>query len=226
MKRASRTRRRRGGVEFGVGSNGIVYVKPDEREQLIPGGCEWKDGYVMKVFETKRDAREEWTNTEILREKKIQGILHPESWCKLSNGQIALFSPFGGQSILQMFYSKGPIVEEDSEDVLGRVMNGVIVRNNDKVNEVIESLQRLMEQVKTMNAEGIYHNDIHEGNIVYDGKDTKLIDFGEISEEGNNEVGQIEHIIDKLKLPQKGGLRKRVVKPNRRTRKRLSYRLR
>jgi hypothetical protein len=227
MKRGSRgrTRRRRGGVVIGIGANATAYTKPNKIEKLLPEGCEWKDGYVIKVFENDKnaDAIDEWNKTGILRKIKIQGAVYPETKCTLTDGRIALFSPFGGQSILEIFYSKGPIVDEDSEDVLGRVMNGVIVRNNDKVNKVIQALQRLMEQVKTMNAEGIYHNDIHEGNIVYDGKDTRLIDFGEMSEEGNEEIGQIEDIIYKLKLPQKGGLRKKAVPSKRRTRKRRSY---
>lgn len=223
MKRG--TRRKNGGVKVGMGSNAEVYGKPDNIEQLLPEGCDWKDGYVMKVFETNRDAREEWMNTDILREKKIEGIIYPETWCKLKNEKIALFSPFGGQSIYEFFYSKGPLVSRDDyKTAADNRSNGTIVRNHEHVHRVIEALRQLQQHVKIMNKEEIYHNDIHLGNIVYDGQTARLIDFGEISEVGKDDVKQIEDIIGKLK--QTGGLRKRVAASTRRTRKRRSSRLR
>lgn len=225
--RTRRTRRRKGGVVIGTGANGVVYTKPDEVEKLVPEGCEWKDGYVMKVFETynRENGVEEWIATKILRNQKIQGIIYPEKRCNLIDGRLALFSPFGGQTVAELFYSKGPIITEDDVKALhNNTSSGEIVRNREQIPNVIEALQRLIEQVKTMNTERIYHNDIHEGNIVYDGKDTRLIDFGESSEEGGDDTKQIERIIDKLK--QTGGLRKKAVSSRRRTRRHRSYRSR
>lgn len=221
MKRE--TRRRRGGLKIGLGSNGEAYVKPDEIERLIPKGCEWKDGYVMKVFESKKDARDEWMYTDILRTRNIQGILYPESWCTLKNDKIALFSPFGGETIHEFFYSKGPLVtNEDYKAAANNRASGTIVRNREHLDKVVDALRRLQEHVNIMNENGIYHNDIHTGNIVYDGQNARLIDFGEITEDGKNEVVSIEDIIHKLN--QSGGLRKRVVASRRRTRKRRSCR--
>jgi hypothetical protein len=228
MKRGSRgkTRRRRGGVVIGTGANGIVYSKPDEIEKLLPEGCEWKDGYVMKLFKSGNDARDEWVNTKLLRKRKLHGLIYPESWCTLTDGRIALFSPSGGQTIAEFFYSNGPILERaDTMAMLDNMRSNQIVRNSDKVDEVVEALRRLIEDVKIMNAEGIYHTDIHHGNIVYDGKEARLIDFGEISEEGDqDESEEIEEIIKTLKPS--GGLRKKAASSRRRTRRRRSYRSR
>ena len=225
MKRGSRgTRRRRGGAKIGKGENATVYSKPDpEIESLLPEGCEWKDGYVVKVFESAWPANAEWTKTKRLRKRKIQGIIYPETQCTLTDGRVALFSPFGGETILEFFFSNGPI--NTREELLG--VSETIVRNHDKVDAVIEALGRLMEQVTIMNNQGISHNDIHDGNIVYDGKNARLIDFGELTfseDEINDETEQIQDIIDKLK--QTGGLRKKVVTSKRRTRRHRSYRSR
>jgi hypothetical protein len=229
MKRGIRgkTRRRRGGVIIGTGANGSAYSKPDEMETLLPEGCEWKDGYVMKVFETTkyRHAMKEWRKTEILREKNLQGMIYPETNCTLTDGRTAIFSPSGGQTVAEFFYSEGPIItNDDMKAMLANARDNKIVRNAEKVDEVVEALRRLIEQVKTMNDMEIYHNDIHDGNIVYDGKEARLIDFGEMSEEGDAEDDQIEGIINNLKPS--GGLRKRAVASKRRTRRRRSFRSR
>lgn len=226
MKRGSRgTRRRKGGAKIGKGENATVYSKPDpEIESLLPEGCEWKDGYVVKVFELAWPANVEWKKTERLRGKEIQGIIYPEEEpCTLKDGRVALFSPFGGETILEFFFSNGPI--NTREELLG--VSKTIVRNHDKVNDVIEALGRLMEQVTIMNDRGFSHNDIHDGNIVYDGKNARLIDFDKLTfskKDINDETEQIQDIIDKLK--QTGGLRKRAVTSKRRTRRRPSYRSR
>lgn len=235
MKRKVRTRRR-GGAKIGKGENATVYSKPDvEMESLIPEGRKWEDGYVMKVFESAWPANVEWKKTEILRGKEIQGIIYPEEEpCTLKDGRVALFSPFGGETILEFFFSNGPI--NTREELLG--VSKTIVRNHDKIDAVIEALGRLMEQVSIMNDRGISHNDIHDGNIVYDGKDARLIDFGTLTfskKEIDDETGQIQEIIDSLREKKEesqnpseveGGLRKRVASSRRRTRRRRSYRSR
>lgn len=234
MKRERRKvrTRRRGGSKIGKGENATVYSKPDpEIESLLPEGCEWKDGYVVKVFESAWPANVEWKRTARLRKEKIQGSIYPEKQCTLKDGRVALFSPFGGETILEFFFSNGPI--NTREELLG--VSETIVRNHDKIDAVIEALDRLTEQVSIMNAQEIYHNDIHDGNIVYDGKEARLIDFGQGSSKGDDETEQIQEIIDSLREKKaesqnpsevEGGLRKRVASSRRRTRRRRSYRSR
>jgi serine/threonine protein kinase len=228
MKRGSR-RTRRGGVVIGQGGFGIVYMKDDPIKELLPNGCEWKDGYVMKVA---TDATSEWKKTQSLRDKNIQGSIYPEYTCPLKDGRNALFSPYGGQSLLELFYSEVPI----TTDTLLKLAktnaafyrgNAVVVRNHEMIPRVLAALRILIGHVKTMNAQGISHNDIHEGNIVFDGNVARLIDFGNMTfreDDRKEEYFELEGILDNLTKNQKAGSRKRVGTSRRRTQRRRSYR--
>jgi serine/threonine protein kinase len=231
MKRGIRTRRTKGGVEIGKGAYGVVYTKPDDIEKLLPEGCEWKDGYVMKVV---TDKDKEWEKTQILRDNAVKGAIYPESTCTLKDKRTALFSKFGGQSLLELFYSTGPILNKEQLETAKKnadfyfEVKAVVVRNREMINAVVDALEALKPQIQTMNKLGIFHTDIHEGNIVYDGKDTYLIDFGTIivrKRDTKRETEAIDYIIEKLTKPT-GGSRKRAVTSKRRTRRRRSYRSR
>jgi len=223
-------RTRRGGVVIGQGSFASVYTKPDPIEKQLPKGCEWKDGYVMKVFDTgvTFKARKEWLSTGQLREKKPEGMIYPESQCILKDRRHAIFSPKGGQSLFELFYTNEVIdTPEKLHDVVqGYISSPKIVRNHEMIPKVIEALKVLKGQVESMN-KNIIHTDVHEGNVVYDGEVARLIDFGECrnnSMKCSLDAGDIDEIIEKLKTS--GGSRKsqpRVVKPKRRTRRRLSF---
>jgi serine/threonine protein kinase len=225
-------RTRRGGVIIGQGSNAIVYTKPDPIEQQLPKGCEWKDGYVMKVFHTGVSfrARREWLLTSKLREDKPEGMIYPESQCILNDGRYAMFSPKGGQSLFELFYSNDAIDTPEKLEYLFEKWETIkIVRNQELIPKVIEALKVLKDQIETMN-KNIIHTDIHEGNVVYDGQIARLIDFGECRSNSPKtcrlDAGSIDDIIEKLET--KGGsrkLRQRVVKPKSRTQRRLSFRL-
>ena len=224
-------RTRRGGVIIGEGSNAVVYSKPDPIQRQLPKGCEWKDGYVMKVFEPEVTfkARREWLITGKLRENKPEGMIYPESQCILKDGRYAIFSPKGGQSLFELFYSNDVIdTPEKLQDVVrGYLETPTVVRNQELIPKVVEALKVLRGQIENMN-KNIIHTDIHEGNVVFDGEVARLIDFGECrtnSVRCKLDEGEIEYIIEKLET--KGGsrkLRQRVVKPKRRTRRRLSFR--
>jgi serine/threonine protein kinase len=224
-------RTRRGGVIIGQGSFASVYTKPDPIEKQLPKGCEWKDGYVMKVFEPEVTfkARREWLITGKLRENKPAGMIYPESQCILKDGRYAIFSPKGGQSLFELFYTNDVIdTPEKLQDVVrGYLETPTVVRNQELIPKVVEALKVLKGQIETMN-KSIIHTDIHEGNVVFDGEVARLIDFGECranSVRCKLDEGEIDDIIEKLET--KGGSRKlqpRVVKPKRRTRRRLSFR--
>ena len=216
--RTSRTRRTKGGVVIGKGTFGEVYTKPEPSlEKLLPDGCVWKDDYVMKVV----DDDKEWTRTEVLRKNAIEGAIYPESICRLKK-RYALFSKNGGQSLLELFYSTGPIVTKEAMDnAKNKAIHREVVQHSDKIDAVIAALEGLKSQIQAMNEKGIYHRDIQEGNIVYDGTTAQLIDFGTMSTTGEKEDGVVDVIISRLKP--KGGLRKKVGPPTRRTRRRRSY---
>ena len=225
MKRGSRTRRNRGGSVVGVGMNGIVYTKPDEIEKKLLPGCVWKDGYVMKAVET--EANKEWEQSQILRNENIQGAIYPEYTCALQGGETGLLSPNGGESLLELFYSNEPIRTQGHMDTAwGNLGARNIVRNRDKLPKVIDALKTLLDQIKIMNSKKVFHNDIHEGNIVYDGNTARLIDFEKMTrEDDNKDIPQIEMLITNLRGSiRKAGLRKKAVTLKRRTRKRRSSR--
>lgn len=233
MKRSRTSRtRRRGGDVIGKGGFGLVYTKPEpELEKLIPQGCEWKDNYVMKVDEKTKDAEEEWTQTEILRKNVIKGAIYPETKCTLTDGRIALFSKFGGQSLLELFYSTTPITTEKQLKAAKKQAGfygkpSPVLRNHEKIPTLIPALETLKKQLQIMNAQGISHNDVHDGNIVYDGTTARLIDFGQLTfreDDRKEEYYEVEYIIDKLKKNQKAGLRKRAVALTRRIRSHRSF---
>jgi serine/threonine protein kinase len=223
-------RTRRGGVIIGQGSNAIVYTKPDPIERKLPKGCEWKDGYVMKVFdiEVSFKAKREWLLTGQLRQDKPEGMIYPESQCILNDGRYAIFSPKGGKSLFELFYSNDAIdTPEKLEYLFEKWETMKIVRNHEMIPKVIEALKVLKGQIEIMN-KNIIHTDIYEGNVVYDGQIARLIDFGECRSNSQKtcrlDAGSIDNIIEKLEI--KGGsrkLRQRVVKPKRRTQRRLSF---
>lgn len=196
-------RESRGGAKAGEGMMAIVYMKPEkEIEDLLPEGCEWKDEYVAKVFRKGYGgyAKKEWKFTRQLA--NFGGIIVPESQCVLTDGRQVLFSKNGGPSLASLFY-----------DPYGRPIK--------KSAEVIPALEMLRDQVGKMNKEGIVHMDIQSGNIVYDGKLARLIDFGlsEMAGKSDDETGEITKIIDQLK-PTAGGStksRRKTRKPKRRT---------
>lgn len=222
---------KRGGAIAGRGTVGTAYVKPDpEMEALLPEGCTWKDGYVMKVFEKKSEAKVEWKKTQILRVNKPAGAIYPEdeeSHCILKNKRHALFSRYGGRTIFDLFYMDPG---DDPDDAL---FNGIdrleagtpLAINKGILLDVLKALKTLEGQVKEMNANGIFHSDLTVENVVYQDGVASLIDFGYVDTTGNDESESIREMIDVLgKL--KGGSRRRAASSKRRTRRRLSSRSR
>jgi serine/threonine protein kinase len=155
-------------------------------------------------------------------------MIYPESQCILNDGRYAMFSPKGGQSLFELFYSNDAIdTPEKLEYLFEKWETMKIVRNHEMIPKVIEALKVLKGQIEIMN-KNIIHTDIYEGNVVYDGQIARLIDFGECRSNSQKtcrlDAGSIDSIIEKLEI--KGGsrkLRQRVVKPKRRTRRRLSF---
>lgn len=243
---------KRGGVESGRGTLGIAYRKPEPRlEAALPEGCLWKDGYIMKVFNKgeRKSGKEEWEKTKILREKKPEGVIYPESECTLIGnykGRYALFSPYGGKSIYELFYVLPPNLEGREGDELTDAIEDAyeadwdryeaeqpVDRNKHLLPDVLAALEVLKGHVRKMNEMGIFHGDLADGNVVYDEttKTAKLIDFGYMSVESEgSEEGSIDEIVRKLKkLEPKGGSKKsrrRAASSKRRTRRRLSSRSR
>jgi hypothetical protein len=225
---------KRGGAIAGRGTVGTAYIKPDlEMEALLPEGCTWKDGYVMKVFEKRSEGKVEWKKTQILRDKKPAGAIYPEdeeSHCILKNKRYALFSRYGGRTIFDLFYMDPG---DDPDDAL---FNGIdrleagtpLAINKEILLDVLKALQTLEGQVKEMNANGIFHSDLTVENVVYQDGVASLIDFGYVDTTGDDESISIREMIDVLgKL--KGGAtksRRKAVSSKRRTRRRSSYRSR
>lgn len=240
-------KRTKGAARIGEGIAGIVYSKPplesaNAIEKKILAQCEWKDGYVAKVFgrlNTKaseednktakeawtRDANMEWEATEKLRELKLPGMIYPETQCTLKDGRIVQFAPNGGKSLEDLFYK-----ETDEIDLKPFRDN----TNNQYFPSIINALKTLRGQVAELNKAGIRHMDLHSGNIVYDGKVARLIDFGySVLQEpsGGDEAMHIDVIIEELEgLPAPTGgskkSRRKAAKAKRRTRRHRSSRSR
>ncbi len=209
----------------------------------------------MKVFNKgeEESGKEEWEKTKLLREKKPAGVIYPESECTLIGnyeGRYALFSPYGGKSIYELFYVLPPnlanlkgvkrrhAIEDAYEADWDRYeAEQPVDRNKHLLPDVLAALEVLKGHVRKMNEMGIFHGDLADGNVVYDEttKTAKLIDFGYMSVQevapGNpTEEGSIDEIVRKLKnLEPKGGSKKsrrRAASSRRRTRRRLSFRSR
>ena len=240
-------KRTKGAARIGEGLAGIVYSKPPAEsanaiEKKILAQCEWKDGYVAKVFgrlNTKaseednkkakeawtRDANREWEATEKLRELKLPGMIYPETQCTLKDGRIVQFAPNGGKSLEDLFYT-----ETDEIDLKPFRDN----TNNQYFPGILNALKTLRGQVVELNKAGIRHMDVHPGNIVYDGKVANVIDFGySVLQEpsGNDEAMHIDAIIQQLEeLPAPTGgskkSRRKAAKAKRRTRRHRSSRSR
>jgi hypothetical protein len=261
---------KRGGVNIGEGYSGSAYTKPKPKEKILKveqkilDTCEWKDGYVAKVFGTivhgltpgdkakliadaKLEGDTEWKNTEKLRELKasggdvltwIDGLIFPESQCTLKDGRPVHFSLYGGNSIVKLFY-KEPVFDDDESVEDEEEIEPTPFRdqtNNKYFPGIIEALTVLRDKVKKMNEAGIFHNDMHRGNIVYDGKVARVIDFGftEVAapEKGDSRdvlaIGDYIKELTALESPPapKGGTKKsrrKAVSSKRRTRKHRSF---
>ena len=248
-------KRIKGGVRIGDGIAGVVYSKPPVEsanavEKKILVQCEWKDGYVAKVFgklnskaseEDKkrekaawtRDANIEWEAAEKLRELKIPGMLYPETQCTLKDGRIVHFAPYGGKSVEQLFYitpTEDEIDEYFPDEPPPKPFRDNT--NNQYFPGIINALKTLRGQVIELNKAGIRHMDLHSGNIVYDGKVASVIDFGYAVQQepsGADEAMHIDVIIEQLEgLPAPTGgskkSRRRAGKARRRTRRHRSSR--
>ena len=62
-------------------------------------------------------------------------------------------------------------------DSLNNLLNNPDI-NEDKIKEYLEKFENIFKGILLLHNEGIYHLDIKPQNIVYDGKQMRLIDFG------------------------------------------------
>lgn len=154
--------------EIGRGINGIVYYNPALKceDDTQPEG-----EYISKLM-SKKKAGAEYSQAELIRRAIPYAAIYPEYMCKSSviedDKDTLLFSKFGGEPFSIYFeyldtYTKGTTPKFNNEDH----------------NTILNALYILRDQIKDMNAKGLYHNDINVENILYNETTNTmyLIDF-------------------------------------------------
>ena len=233
--RRKRNTRRKGGVYLGEGVAGTVYKNPKEHPEYANNledektgeKCEWKEGYVIKIFGEEPDALKssvrELRAAAALKHNKIEGVIYPERECRL---------PYKNPGSDQTFYKYVHILKDGGKSLEGMLDDGDLGKKKD-FDPVFNALETLKKQVETMNKKNIFHDDIHAGNIVYKDGVANLIDFGHWGNKNTleSDVEALDNIIQELKETQgelEGGSKKsrrKAGKAKRRTRRRRSSQL-
>lgn len=201
-------RRKRGGAIIGEGITGQVHRPPLQ----CSDGSHPTGDYVSKVARSKEKADEELRFTANIRNLHLEHVIVPEHMCIGDGGKYLLFMKYGGHDLESFF----EYIEKHAykNDMLERARK----RNNvQQINEleslgqfddafyknVIYQLGEIKKDVIVLNSNGIYHNDIHFGNVLYNEETKKayLIDFDRSSTKPRNrqtDVETIDEMIEQL----------------------------
>jgi tRNA A-37 threonylcarbamoyl transferase component Bud32 len=261
-----RRRSRRGGVKivhdtsrYGTGYQGAIYrnreptTTPDETAIKENKNCTWTEGEIAKVFDprmTDEVARERWAAREVTR-LRAKGIPlptilpardDPSDLCTIpgrsGKPRSVMMSAYGGPTVKDLV---GNLDAMRTRLERGEAMT--LKLDAMTKSDILSALRELRKDIVLLNANGIVHGDVHEGNIVYDPmtKVAKLIDFAEAGyakpgtkeSESATDLPLLDELIRTIEapetfLPKRGATRsrRRAGKAMRHTRRRRSFRSR
>jgi len=171
-----KTRRvKKGGKKIGEGSYGIVYNPPLMCTRNPEINKKYRDGFVGKQV-TDEEVEKEIQATELIEtlDPKEDYTLHVRAYCEISpeqentnfsdisQGDMQLIYRDGGQSLYSL------IKPDDLEDV-----------NFDNLIFGLRLIKGFIPTLREFNQHFI-HNDLHLGNLVWDGEAIHMIDFAEL----------------------------------------------
>ena len=137
----------------GIGVEGAVYDQKTPNPFSLPSGVEWPASHVLKVYHSAKNAEKEWERAQQLRALQLPGIILPEHRIVLPDGRIALSMPYGGTALSAV----------GTEMDRGRLQH---------------KMHQFIDDIADWNSKGVFHNDLHPGNLVYDGDRVRAIDWG------------------------------------------------
>jgi hypothetical protein len=178
--RKTRTKARKGGRKIGQGSYGVVYKPPLICSRKPEISTKYRDGFVGK------QVTEEEVDKEIHASDLIETVdpnedytLHVRAYCDISpeqenanfldisQGDMQLIYRDGGQSLYSLM----------DPDILN--FDDVTDVNFDNLILGLRLIKGFMPNLREFNQHFI-HNDLHLGNIVWDGEALRMIDFAEL----------------------------------------------
>lgn len=197
-RRQSKGRRKsiRGGKKIGQGSFGQVFAPPlkckGNNNSKVYG-----EGYVSKILRGS-DVEEEYEKAMLVKAMDPEGAwsITPEKGCVLAAEQTNTnYTP--GEETDQIIYKHGGrsvmnllLAPEHTGDpfkyIRGINAKGVYDKSvfafldPSGLSEVIKSIKNIIPSLDILNTKYL-HNDLHSGNIVYDGATTRLIDFASLT---------------------------------------------
>jgi hypothetical protein len=166
MKRTRKSKKGRGVV--GTGVEGVVYDNVTSNPQDVPAGLPWPDDQVLKVYYSRDNADREWNLSQSLRSLDLPGALLPTERIDLLDGNVALLFPYGGKDLHHVDYA----------------------RDGDRLQH---SMHQFINDIETWNRQGLYHNDLHPGNLVFDGERIRAIDWGYADGAGASTKKPVKH---------------------------------
>lgn len=193
-----RRTRKIGGRKLGHGVQGDVYTPP--LECASGSNARWHgEGYVAKLMDAE-EARNEYKNSFLIRQLDPDGMwsIHAEQACEISSSQpnanytnspekrTQLIFRNGGKSLLDYLIQNG-----GDSDKLVFYLQGIDeggdpdpqafdYLNYSHLGTILSVVKRLLPALDILNSQ-YTHNDLHLGNIVYDGHTPRLIDFSSLA---------------------------------------------
>jgi hypothetical protein len=220
---------RRGGAILGAGQSGQVHYGKDAQSLAALGQrCydEWVDGTVAKVMSTEEaEAELEQANqirARINNPEILDYLILPTKLCNINAENSVLFSKYGGKSILSIVHKGGNPIETSAEaEHIRDSMHLVPPRiDPDLKANLTAALKNLKAIAKQMNRLFVYHGDVVEMNVVFDGETTRLIDFEHASVGFIRRMAddvEVQNIIDNLDHTTTGGRRRKTRRSRRKT---------
>jgi hypothetical protein len=178
--RKTRTRARKGGKKIGEGSFGVVYKPPLKCHRAPEISEKYRDGFVGKqVTEDEVDKEIEASdliekidpNEDYTIQVRAYCDISPEqenaNFLDISQGNMQLIYRDGGQS-LHSLMEPDELDFDNIEDI-----------NFDNIILGLRLIKGFIPILREFNQHFI-HNDLHLGNIVWDGESLHMIDFAEL----------------------------------------------
>jgi len=185
----------RGGKKIGEGSFGQVFAPPLKCKG-DDGSKVYGEGYVSKILNAD-DIDEEYHNALLVKAMDPEGIwsITPEKACELANVQTnanykandkthQIIYKHGGRSVMNLL-----LAPEHTGDPF-KYIRGINAEGEDDksvfafldpsgLSEVIKAIKKIIPSLDILNTKYL-HDDLHSGNIVYDGTNARLIDFASL----------------------------------------------